>query len=225
MDILTLLNPISKIAIGAFVVTLGIVIYEIFLMFKSGSGEAEKVKIPDFKEGQKATESKVLSTNLPLPPTEKQLSQREIIKKRLIWFLALLGIFGIIGLGGFLYYRFVLPQEKFSDVGAPLPTNIPEKLSPTNGEKKAQQPSLIPTAFPTSFTTPSDDEENQVRIISPTLSVSVSPTKTVTTTVTKSISGSPTVTPPSQLPKSGMWQNIAIIAAGSILLILVAFVI
>ena len=248
MDVFSLLSSVSKVAIGAFVVTLGIVIYEVILIFRSHADAEQKVAIPEFRTGEKATQSKVLSTEMPAPPTKKQVTRRDELKKKLVWLLALLSILGLLALGTYLYRKLALPKFFNKNVTQVLPTESPETASPTPGEGKAPKfeggggagglpPTAVPpTAAPTSTVTPTITEEAQLQnslageapTATPTPASAVGATSTPTRTPTPtstSATATPTTGQISELPQSGIWSSVAMVSAIALLLILLAFVV
>jgi len=243
MDVFSLLSSVSKVAIGAFVVTLGIVIYEVILIFRSHADAEQKVAIPEFRTGEKATQSKVLSTEMPAPPTKKQVTRRDELKKKLVWLLALLSILGLLALGTYLYRKLALPKFFNKNVTQVLPTESPETASPTPGEGKAPKfegggeagglpPTAVPpTAAPTSTVTPTITEEAQLQNSLagevPTATVATAtPTRTPTpTSGSISATATPTTGQISELPQSGIWSSVAMVSAIALLLILLAFVV
>lgn len=111
MDIIYFLTSINKLSLLAFLITLGVLIYEINLLKKEGLSKT-KPKIPKFEESTTATN--IQATPLIIDQPEKITKPNNLILVVLIVFLV---VFGLATFYGFYNYN----QKKSQDAVSPTP--------------------------------------------------------------------------------------------------------
>lgn len=198
MNIVDILSSLNKIGLVAFLITLGILIYEISLLRKAAKIK-KKPFVPKFQGGDfVAPAVQVISGK----KTENYIQKNKIILGALIFLLI---FFGIITVVGYFNLRSTENNKKLS-------INI----------KAASIPSLTPTRIPTptelvATATP----ELSPTISEPTITEVVSPTEAQALTAETEASPSPTLI--QQLPKTGYLYNALVLFTVSGLFILFAF--
>ncbi|MFQ5451961.1 MAG: hypothetical protein ACE5DQ_00160 [Candidatus Paceibacterota bacterium] len=235
MDIISVLSSVSKVAIVAFVITVAVVIYEIFLFYKK-SEKKRDVKVPEFKQnsvyGPKQHQIKTASV---YKSEKKELKEARRKKLKLAGFGGgILVLVGLIIAGG--YYALNMSESQTINVPAAENTVIPTKPKgveiPDFGNLQGQTGETIPTQ---ASVTPTQDVQQEEQTSPPvggvdltfTPSASASP---VPTDVIVSASQTATPTPSTgsgqatQLPESGIIEYSLLFGTVSIGLILFAFV-
>ena len=198
MNIVDILSSLNKIGLLAFLITLGILIYEISLLRKAAKIK-KKPNVPKFQEGGfVAPEVQAISEI----KTENHAQKNKLILGTLIFLLIIFGVITVIG-----YFNLRSTENN-------------KKLS-TNS-RAAAIPSLTPTRIPTPIelaatTTP----DLSPTISEPTITEFVSPTEAQALTVESESSPSPTLI--QQLPKTGYLYNALVLFTVSGLFILFSF--
>ena len=198
MNIVDILSSLNKIGLLAFLITLGILIYEISLL-RNAAKIKKKPYVPKFQEGGfVAPAVQVISVK----KSENHVQKNKIILGGLIFLLI---FFGIITVIGYFNLRSTENNKKLS-------INI----------KAVTIPSLTPTRIPTpteiAVTTIPDLSPT---IIEPTITEAVSPTEAQALAEVTEASPSPTLI--QQLPKTGYLYNALVLFTVSGLFILFAF--
>lgn len=171
MDIVGLLSSLNKIALVAFLVTLGFLIYEIILLRKAGRAGA-KPQVPKFQEGGQFVAS--------VPPIQVNIDgegQKADKKNKLVLLalVILLIFFGAMTLVGYIRLKSSKPIS--TKVKASVPTRIPTRIpSPT---VKIPTPTSEITE-PTQSPSPALSEIPLTTEISPTISLTLEASLTPT---------------------------------------------
>lgn len=170
MDIVGLLSSLNKVAIVAFLITLGFLVHELILLRKVGNNKA-KPQVPQFQEGSKL----LLSAEQITESKGKNTTIKN--KFALIALTALLIFFGIIIWVGYIslkssrakndqlvpsptIYKVVAknitsPTPELTPTEIPNPTEIPSPTEvPTPTEMSISEP-ISPTLIETSIPSPS----------------------------------------------------------------------
>lgn len=197
MDIVGLLSSLNKIALIAFLITLGFLIYELILLRKVGKAKA-KPEVPQFQEG-----SELILSDKRLIEGEGQ-NQIKKNKLALVVLTALLIFFGLITWIGYVSLK---SSRAKNNQLVPSPTiyRVIAKIitSPTPESIPTEIPS--PTEIPTLTEAPTPTEIPITEPISPTLDE------------TSTFSPSPTVI--EQLPQTGYLNNLLVLfSIGSLIL-------
>lgn len=167
MDILGVVSSVSKVAIGAFFITLAVVGYEVFMLMKKRKEEKETqkedVELPDFQGDAQANAqhfTKLEASDAAKKPLE--LRSRKVSKPFLGLLLLLLAL--IVLVTGFLIYR----RSQVSNVNV----QIDEEVSPVDQSDDDQTTQITGT--------PLGDEENPLpttELATTPASETVSPTE------------------------------------------------
>lgn len=248
MNILELVSSVSRIAIGAFVITLVVVGYEVYLLMKKRKpkkADDKEIKLPDFEEDAKSSSFTPINV-AEAAATPVELQSRRISKPFLP---ILLGLFVLIILfAGYLIFRRNQVSSVKVDVGEVSPisqeTNPEESgsipLDETGGTgqgdgsqggllitpTRAPDPTgvlvaeLSSTPIPTAAITGGSSEEGFPTTTPPSEvdTVEITPT-------TASEQGYPTSTPiPTLLPQAGTYQTTLIITVVAISVIYLALI-
>ncbi|MBI4008823.1 hypothetical protein HY357_01190 [Candidatus Roizmanbacteria bacterium] len=215
MDIVEFLSSVNKVGLVAFLVTLGFLIYEIYLLKKSSKSPAPPT-IPQFEE----VGSNITSPSQVVQPEKPPQQRKNVIILSVL--IILLVVFGAITLLGYINLKStsekksnVLPSPKKSPITANVTTIPTEKI-----------PSVEPTIFPTV-----EETIFPTQIVEPSLEPSPSPTEVILTAIsptnyeifqpTSALNLSPTTI--SQLPETGYLRNTLIIFSVAGLVIFFSF--
>ena len=243
MDAIGLISSVSRLAIAAFVITLIVVSYEVFLISRRKRQqpivESHDVSIPEFQADARP------GTFSPLVVDEVakesfSLGSRRIPKSHAYVLLGL-GIVAVMGAGFLIYKRSTLssPDVKLSSISptprggeqAPEPTDLLTGSPSGNSVTPGLRITLSPT--PTSATTTEPSPTSTPLIVSPRPTgllsnnlPTVSPTSTQTSptaqpTSTISVTAKPTT---NQLPQAGTYQNMLMLSLVSIAVIYLALI-
>lgn len=230
MNIIELVSSVSKIAIGAFLITLIVVGYEVFLLMRRKKGVTEhhdeNIVLPEFtstvKEG---TFSPVAVGTVQAQPMKVQ--SRKLSRPFLGMLLGLL-ILIVLGTGYLVYRRNQVASVKVDDV-SPL---AQARLTPTTQLIPTAVP--LPTAVPSQLPTPTTATGSVTGSVtsiptgtavfptSTTSTTGVTGTASVTGSVSTTSSPSSTTQPTTTLPQAGSYQTTLIISVVSIAIIYLA---
>jgi hypothetical protein len=232
MNPIELISSVSKVAIGAFVITLIVVGYVVFLLMRRKQHEQLKedkhITLPDFNEGEvkQGTFSPIAVDPIATQPVEIQ--SRKVSKPFLGMLLGLLAL--IVLITGFLIYKrnqvANVRVDEVSPIGKSQSTPIPTR-------SQAQIPTVEPTGteiveIPTS--TPATGANITTIPTTSVLVVTTSPTSSVSVTTTQasptsSSSAEATEEPDSTtLPQAGSYQTTLIISIVAIAIIYLALI-
>ncbi len=198
MDFLGLISSVSRLAIAAFVITLIVVAYEVFLIVRRKRLAPQKdtsIAVPEFTgDAKPGTFSPVAVGESAKQPFT--LASRKISRNYVYTLLVLLVLI-VVGTGFLIYKRSTLssPDVKVTDV-SPVAKNT-GTISPTQSQTIPTRDPFIPggASSQTTTLTPTNTQ------VTPTVSVSpLTPTSTVTPTNAPGMTG--TVTPTVTLTSS-----------------------
>ena len=245
-------TSISFIAVGAFILTLGVVIYEIFVLKKKKEQPqtVKEVQLPDYQQDPEAVK------NMTTVPTvvggdivqQQAIAQAPIqprslpsAKVMIAVGLGLVAIIILIGTGILLYGRAQSGNKKITDATVGVKTTSKTAtLSKTPKPKKTSTIIIQPenTSTPSPTLTPmvtiiiQDDTETSTKggnVDNPTVIPEETDIPTLTPLVTSSASSSSSLTPVTatpivDLPKSGVIQESLILVGVSLFFIVLAFI-
>lgn len=225
MNILELVTSVSKIAIGAFVITLIVVGYEVFLLMRRKHDQEnlqphdENIVLPEFNNTVKeGTFSPVAVGTVPVEPMRVQ--SRKISKPFLGLLLGLL-ILIVFGTGYLVYRRNQVSTGTIVDVTPVTRLTPTSAVSPTPALPTAQptaELTLIPTL--TASTTPEPTGGlTPTGALTPTTPAMVTGGVTGSTTT---ITGTPV--PKTTLPQAGTYQSTLLISVVAIAIIYLALI-
>lgn len=232
---------VSLIAVGAFILTFAVVVYEVIMLRKkkgTSQQQDQTVNLPDYQQDPKAVQSMTTVPNVANAqvPQEVQaeapMQARELPSKGKFFALAAVCILIIVLIGGIFYFNSRRAEKKITQANVettPKPTKAQIIIEPTSK-------SLASTPTPTTIITivietddvtitPDQEESSQKKgstgssLLKPTSSLTVSPSIAVST---GSASISPTKT--AEMPKSGIISQTLVLAGISVLFIALAFV-
>lgn len=232
---------VSLIAVGAFILTLAVVVYEVIMLRKKKSPtqqQQQTVNLPDYQQDPKAVQSmttvpNVANAQIPQEVTaEAPMQARELPSKGKLFALAAALIVVVVLIGGAFFLNSRRAEKKITQANVettPKPTKAQIAVEPTAR-------SLTSTPTPTTIitivvetddgsTTPDQEEPTQEK--GSTGSSTLKPTRSMTVTPTEIMStGSASISPTkaSEMPKSGIINQTVILAAISVLFIVLAFV-
>lgn len=165
MDIVGFLSSLNKIGLIAFLITLGFLIYEIYLLRKA-SQAPQKPSIPQFVENATPLTS---AQPIVMPESQPLVKSAKNNIYILAFLLILLVVFAAITLLGYLNLKatsFIVSKSNISPTKEPFPT---EKPSPT--------PTFIEPTLPSTTPTPT---EMPLTVASPTILQTAVPTSSPT---------------------------------------------
>ncbi|OGK25043.1 hypothetical protein A3A46_04205 [Candidatus Roizmanbacteria bacterium RIFCSPLOWO2_01_FULL_37_13] len=201
MDIVGLLSSLNKIALVAFLITLGFLIYELILLTKIGKSKT-KPQVPKFQEG-----SYLLDLNKHLVESEIQKK----IKKNKFALIILTGLLIFFGFITWIGYASLRSSRAKKNQLAPSPTiyRVIAKNNPSPTPEPIPTEIPNPTEIPTLTEAPTPTEIPITEPISPTIEETSTP------------SPSPTVI--EQLPQTGYLNNLLILFSVAGLVIFFSF--
>ena len=169
MDIVGLLSSLNKIALVAFLITLGFLIYEIILLRRAGRAGA-KPQVPQFQGGGQFVPSSA-PVNIDREG-QKAAKKNKLVLLVLVILLIFFGAMTIVG-----YIRLKSSKPVSTKVKASAPTQIPTRIpSPTVEIPTPTSEIIEPTQSPTQTLT----EIPLTTEISPTISLTLEPSLTPT---------------------------------------------
>lgn len=231
MNIIELVSSVSKIAIGAFLITLIVVGYEVFLLMRRKKDvqehHDENIVLPEFtstvKEGTFSPVAVGTVTAQPL-----KIQSRKLSKPFLGMLLGLL-ILIVLGTGYLVYRRNQVASVKVDEV-SPL---AQARLTPSAQPLPTQAP--LPTSEPSDSPTPSTHMGSVTGTVTGTVTgiptgvavfpTSIAGTNQVTgTAATISPTSTTAAAPTTTLPQAGSYQTTLIISLVSIAIIYLALI-
>lgn len=250
MDVIGLISSVSRLAIVAFVITLVVVAYEVFLISRRKKqqpiAQSQDVSIPEFSADARPGTFSPIHVD-EVAKESFQLGSRKIPRSYAYVLLGLCVLL-VVG-GGFLIYKrstLSSPDVKLTDV---VPTKNAQQQTDDSSDLLSGVP-IIPSQGQLSPTlSPSPDQTNngQDIVVSPTPTSTPTPTgpvvvpsgvvsnnsisPTVTSTLTPTEKGSTsaqstsTPVPTTQnLPQAGTYQNMLVLSLVSIAVIYLALI-
>lgn len=234
---------VSLIAVGAFILTLAVVVYEVIMLRKKKSPSQQQqqtVNLPDYQQDPKAVQSmttvpNVANAQIPQEATaEAPMQARELPSRGRLFALAAVLIVVVVLIGGAFFLNSRRAEKKITQANVettPKPTKTQIVTEPT-AKPRASKSTPTPTTVITIVVktgdvsiTPDQDESTQDK--GSTSSPSLKPTRSLTTTPTETVSsGSASISPTkaAEMPKSGIINQTVILATISVLFIVLAFV-
>ena len=213
MDILGLISSVSRIAIGAFVITLVVVGYEVFALMRKRKNAApvakKEVKVPEFKEAAQTGDFTPVDVGEEaMKPVETQTRK---LSKRFLPILLVLFVLIVLLVGYFIYRRnqvssLEVDVNEVSPVGetaqeiTPEPTNPLGEAEPGEGSSAGGQGGLgttpTPTLFPGSGVNPTDPPVTGTsESVSPTATPALTSSIQTPTDAPSASTGSATLSP------------------------------
>lgn len=244
MNLIELLSSVSKIAIGAFAITLIVVGYEVILLMKRKKDQQapveQNITLPDFDKNlvQEGTFSPIAVDASATQPISIQ--SRKVSRPFLILLLGLAAL--IILISGFLIYkRSQVSQQKGDEIspisGKGTTTPMPSSSSslptgtaggPTGGVSTTPEPTLVPKSTIVVQISPTvTSTVTGSATVTGSTSTTISPSVTLPTgPVTSQTNQTTTVTtnPTSGLPQAGSYQATLIISVVAIAIIYLALI-
>jgi len=187
MDIVSIISSVSKIAILAFAITLGVVIFEVLTLLKKNRNKQivqDHVDIPDFNQDPNAEKH---FTQLPNAQAAPAMVGPRNVPKPILLGVGIATIILLTGAGMWIFTKNRVRSTKTAKEVSPI---ADAKVTPT---KRPTSVKLTSTPFPTLKTQPT-------AVISPgtllTPTSALLPTKTVTGTKGSVLTLTPTVAAP-----------------------------
>ncbi len=236
---------VSLIAVGAFILTLAVVVYEVIMLRKKKSTtqqpQEQTVNLPDYQQDPKAVQSmttvpNVANAQIPQEVSaEAPMQARELPSRGKFFALAAAFIVVIVLIGGAFFLNSRRTEKKITQANVestPKPTKAQIVAEPTTKPTKPLASTPTPTTVITIVVetddvsvTPNQDQSSQEKgstgssIIKPTSSMTITPTE-------KMSSGSASISPTkaTEMPKSGIINQTVILAGISVLFIALAFI-
>lgn len=223
MDIVSIISSVSKIAVVAFTITLGVVIFEVFTLLKKNRDKQgvvqDHVDIPDFNQDLQAEQH---FTQLPNAQAAPAVAEPQGLSKPVLLGIGIVTILLMTGIGMWIFTKNQVKSTKRTKDVSPI---ADASLTPTKGPKPSA------TAFPTQKLLPTLSV-SPTAPLTPMVSITgqASPTGTqekggsmITVTPTSMMaSATATVKPTTTLPQAGTFQSSLVIALVSVALIYLA---
>lgn len=224
MDAVSIISSVSKIAILAFAVTLGVVAYEVFVLVKKHQAEQrpdDHVDLPDFDSAAPIDKH---FTEISVTPGQAPVAAATTAPVSSKLPVALVGIVCLVLIAGAGYFFYSRSRASTSEqkVKSPIadsqrtPTQKPTAV-PTRTPSPTATPTVLPTATPTLKLTPTI-----LLTASPVPTGALSPTAGASTTpLTVTATPQPTSV---NLPTAGNFQTPLLISVVSVAVIYLALI-
>jgi len=236
MDTLGIISSVSKIAVIAFIITLGVVVFEIVTLMKKNREREhpkEDVHIPEFNQA-KASEHHF--TELPDIQATPVMQERKRIPRAVVFIGGITIIVLVTALAVWIFNQSALSVRRVKKETSPIaesdkltPTNI---LSPTGavwgtpgvGSMEGENDdSLSPTTVQQNVTTTLTKVPTYMLTQAPSISATKA-SAIITTTTSTAVSKTPSVSTSPGMPQSGSFQTTLLIMVVSVTLIYLAFI-
>lgn len=232
MDFLGLISSVSRLAIAAFVITLVVVAYEVFLIARRkrlAPVKDSSIAVPEFTgDAKPGTFSPVVLGESAKQPFT--LASRKI-SRHYVYILLVLLVLIVVGAGILIYKRSTLssPDVKVSNTTPAGSKSL--TVTPTIAQAIPGRDPFFPgEATPTVTDVPTESPASatitpEVTVVSNQTQVSPSPTLTQTVTLPLSPTVQSTATPTTaEMPRSGSYQTTLMISLVSIAIIYLALI-
>jgi len=243
-------TSISLIAVGAFVLTLGVVLYEVILLKKKKNtpADGQTIQLPDYQQDPKAVQTITAVSNVGEPQVVPQaavatapVQTRSLPSKKILFGIGAVFMFVILALVGMVFMSSSskskktitqAPVDSPTKVPSPKPTRaqivIAQSPTPTITvsiiiESETDKPaSESGTNNPTSESGTNGSDKGTSASGSATISPSASPSATITSAASPSAKVTSSTTPV-ELPQSGVIHQSIVLGVISLAFILIAF--